>query len=239
MTLDFAAADHVKQLRRAGLRPNERLAQNIVSSGEVAVGPLLALACDTALLEEPEPESFAPIHAMRLLGEIRSPRMIEPLVEAFRVERGHHHQSHDLWRTEMPQIIGRLGAAAVEPLWTIADDAARPMDQRGVAILALACTVAADETLREQVVAALRERFAASQDKSLTGHLIAALANLGDAEVYKESIARFRAGEVDLDVVSAAEARQLMLTPGIKRLACTNHPLWERYDHHGPFADRD
>ncbi len=239
MTIDFAAADYVKQLRRAGLRPTERLAQNITNAGEAAVGPLLDLACDVELLEGAPPECYAPIHALRLLGELRSPRIIEPLLRAFSLDRQGSGYLRVIWANEIPQIIGRLGSAAVEQLWAIFDDESYTIDQRGAALMALGCAVAVDEGLREPVVAALRERLAASTEPSITGHLIAALANLGVSEAYKDAMARFRAGEVDLDVTTAAEARQLMLTPGIKRLACARHPLWERYDEHGPFAENE
>jgi hypothetical protein len=44
---------------------------------------------------------------------------------------------------------------------------------------------------------------------------------------------------VDLDVATAAQSRQLLLSPVGKRLACTLHPLWERYDEHGPTQQQE
>ncbi|HWQ14829.1 MAG TPA: hypothetical protein VNL77_18665 [Roseiflexaceae bacterium] len=239
MTVDLAALDYVRQLRRTGLRPGEKLAQHILRAGEAAVGPLIELACDTALLEAEAPECYGPLHALRLLGELRPARMVEPLVRAYAPDPADHDPplARSMWEGELPQILGRLGEQAVAALWSVVDDPAYTMDQRAVALTGLAYATAAAPELRGQVVAGLRERLAASEDTTLSGHLIAALANLGAAEAYQEVMARFRAGQVDLAVANAAQARQLLLTPNPGRLRCANHPLWERYDEHGPFPE--
>ena len=238
MTIDFATLDYGKQLRRAGMRPAEKLVHNILRAGDASVGALIELAADTALLSAEEPESFAPLHALRLLGELRPPRMIEPVLRAYGEQPEYMDTSEELWRTEVPQILGRLGAAGVEQLWAAADDPSYTMDQRSTALSALVYATAAAPELREGVVAGARERLAAADDKQLTAHLIATLATLGVSEVYQEVMARYRAGQVDLDIISAAQARQLLLTPNPNRLRCVLHPLWERYEEHGPFPER-
>jgi hypothetical protein len=237
MTIDLAALDYIRQLRRAGLRPGEKLVANILQAGEGASGSLIELACDTTLLEQEAPECYAPIHALRLLGELRPMRMVAPLVRAFALGHDDAPLARRMWEGELPQILGRLGAQGAEALWTIADDASYTMDQRSVALIALAFATAVTPELRAPVVAGLRERLPISEDPTFTGHLIAALANLAVADAYQEVMARFRAGQVDLEVASAAQARQLLLTPNPTRLRCATHPLWERYDEHGPFPD--
>jgi hypothetical protein len=236
MTIDLAIHDTIHNLRRAGHRPNERLVQNILRAGEAAVGPLIDLACDTDMLEEDPPECYAPLHALRLLGELKSPRMIEPLVDAFSLTDDDAPLARRLWETDLPQILGRLGASAEAALWAFADDEAKLPYDRSVAIVALTFATAAAPELRERVIAGLRERLATSEDKQMTGYLISGLANLGASETYQEVMARFRAGDVDTDVASAAQVRQFLLNPSRKRLACALHPLWERYDEHGPSA---
>lgn len=240
MTLDLAIHDTVKQLRRAGYRPSEKLAQSILRASEAAVGPLLELATDTVELELDPPECYAPLHALRLLGELRSPRMVAPLVQAFTLEDDDDAPlARRLWETELPQILGRLGADAAEPLWAIVDDADDTTAHRSAAIVALTFATAVAPELRAAVVSGLRERLAASDDNRMRGYLITGLANLGAAETYGEVMALFRAGQVDLDVATAAQARQLLLSPTGKRLACALHPLWERYDEHGPTSEQE
>jgi hypothetical protein len=238
MTIDFASLDYVRQLRRAGLRPTEKLVQQILRTGEASAAPLIELATETALLHNEAPECYAPIHALRLLGELRPLQAILPLVQAFDADEHHGHPAQQIWEREVPQIIGRFGEPAIAPLWALVDDQAVPDGQRGAALMALVFLTAAEPSAREGIVAGLRERFAVSDAPTFSAHLIAALANLGVAAAYSDVMARFRAGTVDTEVISAGQARQLLLTSGAPRLACTIHPLWERYDEHGPFEDR-
>ena len=235
MPIDLAVGDLVKQLRRAGTRPSERLAQNILRAGPAAVGPLLALAIDTDLLEEEAPECYAPLHALRLLGELRPLEMIQPLLREFPLDSPFpDDELIRLWQIEVPQMIGRIGAAAVEPLWAIADDESWSIEARGVALEALSYITLVDPSLYDTIVAGLRERLASEGDKSFNGYVVAALANLGVPEVYKDVMALYREGRIDQEVIPAGAARQLLLTKSDQRLACVQHPLWERYDHHGP-----
>jgi hypothetical protein len=50
-------------------------------------------------------------------------------------------------------------------------------------------------------------------------------------------MALYKAEKIDREIISPGVARQLLLSKGDKRLACAKHPLWERYDQHGPFSD--
>src|SRR6266540_1796188 len=123
MILDLTIADKIKQLHREGLRPSERLVNTITRAGAAAFTPLLELAIDVERLHEDEPECYAPIHALRLLGEVGSVEMIEPLLRELPVEMDYEDEElPEMWAEETPQIIGRLGEAAVAPLWRIADD---------------------------------------------------------------------------------------------------------------------
>jgi hypothetical protein len=241
MTLDLAVADKIKQLRRAELRPSERLAQQIIQAGAAAVSPLIALATETDLLHDDEPECYAPIHALRLLGELRAAEMIQPLLREFPLELYYQdEQLPALWANEAPQMIARIGAPAVDALWAIADDPNWNVDARGAALSALVSMTMVAPELHEPLVAELRERLAQCEDRQLAGHLILALGSLGVGEIYSEVMALYRQGRVDADVLPPAVARQLLLnkdTP--KRLECVMHPLWERYEMHGPVSEEE
>jgi hypothetical protein len=235
MPVDLAATELVAQLERVGLRPPERLAQQIIRSGPAAAGPLIALATDIEKLHGDEPHCFGPLHALRLLGEVRPSEMIAPLVAQYPIPLEHPDEELPrLWATEAPQIIARLGASAMDALWATADDPAVHPVGRGVALHALTYLTAYAPETHDQVVAGLRERLRAYDDPKLLAMLILALGNLSDAESYGEVMALYRAGRVDREALPPGTARQMLLTPSHQRLRCVNHPLWERYDEHGP-----
>ncbi len=240
MLLELGVAEKVKQLRREGLRPSEQLVRSITKAEHAAVGPLLLLATDLELLHQQAPECYAPLHALRLLGELGSVEIIEPLLRQFPVSMEYDEEElPQTWVSEAAQIIGHLGAPAVEPLWRIVDDLGWNMAARSGALTALGyVTVVATET-HDAIIAGIRERMEHSEDKVLTSHLAIALANMGVSDFYPELMAMYRAGKLDQDILPAAAARQLLLTDSSKRLACAKHPLWERYDQHGPFPAKN
>jgi hypothetical protein len=236
MLLEFGVAEKVKQLRREGLRPSEPLARSITRAEHAAIGPLLTLATDVNLLHQEAPECFAPLHALRLLGELGSVEIIEPLLRQFPVSLDYDEEElPQTWVNEVAQIIGHLGAQAIEPLWRIADDESWNIAARSAALTALGYVTAVDPTTHDAIIAGIRERIEGSEDKLLASHLAIALANLGASDLYPELMAMYRAGKLDQEILPAAAARQLLLSDSTKRLACAKHPLWERYDQHGPF----
>jgi hypothetical protein len=240
MLLELGVAEKVKQLRREGLRPSEHLVRSITKAGHAAVEPLLLLATELPLLHQEPPECFAPLHALRLLGELGSIDIIEPLLRQFPVQLD--YEEEDLpqsWVSEVAQIIGHLGEPAIEPLWRIVDDPSWDMAARSGALTALDYITVVATDSRDQIIADIRSRLERSEDKELASHLAIALANLGLSDLYPELMAMYRAGKLDQEILPAAAARQLLLSDSSKRLGCAKHPLWERYDQHGPFPAED
>lgn len=238
MLTHITAGEMVRQLRRCGIEPPERLVQPILRSGEAARAPLLELATGTEQLHEDPPDCYGPIHALRLLGEIPSVEMIEPLLSQLPLPiYTPDDDLPQLWATEAPQIIARIGARALEPLWQLADDPERTATMRGAALEALAYLTAFAPETRKPVVAGLRERLGTTDDQQIRSYLVVALANIGVADVYREVMEHFRAGRVDHSIITPAVARQLLLTKGHQRLSCVNHSLAERYREHGPRAE--
>lgn len=236
MTIDLTIGEEVKQLRRAGMRPNERQVRDILRAGAAAFRPLLALATDTELLHEEPPECYGPIHALRLLGEMPSVDMIEPLLAPLPITRNYpDEQLPQLWLSELPQIIGRIGAAAVEPLWAIADDQERGIPARTVALVALGYVSAVAPDMRDAIIAGMREHLATSDDATINAYMVTALGDMGVEDAYAEVMQLYRAGKINQRIVPPGTARQMLLSKRDTRLNCANHPLWERYDQHGPF----
>ena len=241
MSLDLAVGEYVKQLRRAGPRPAEHLVRHILQGGPGAVGPLLALALDVDLLHEDVPECYAPIHALRLLGELHSTEIVVPLLRVLPIEQDYVGEELPItWADEAAQMIGRQGAAVVDPLWAIVDDPDWDMVGRGVALMALTYATSVAPELRDDVAQGALERLPRSDDQRMTAHLISALASLGVGPAYQQIMDLYRAHKVDTSIIPPATARQLLLAPGpAPRLECARHPLWERYDRHGPHAEEN
>jgi hypothetical protein len=235
MPIDTPATELVRQLSRVGLRPEERLAQRIIEQGDQARAALLALATDVPALHNELPASLGPLHALRLLGELPDAAMIAPLLAGLPVPIINEQDvPARLYATEVLQIIGRVGAPAVPVLWAYADDEANDDMARVAALSALPFVATRDPATRDEIVAEARRRLEqGGSSPTLTG-VVTILAELGDAASYKPIMAAYREGHVDKQQAPAAAVRQFLLGGGRRDLSCVNHPLFERYDHHGP-----
>jgi hypothetical protein len=235
MPIDIPLVDLVRQLHRVGVRPPTRLVERILEHPAAARGPLLALATERDLLTGDAPGCWGPIHGLRLLGELRDVTTLEPILECYPLPLAFEGQKPPmLWATDATQLLGHIGAAAVEPLWAIFDDEQRPFPMRGAASEALPYVTAADPATRDGIVDGFRARLLEAAQPDLLALIINGLCRLGVAAAYSEVLAAFRAGRVDTDMITAAAARKLLLGGGSTNLTCANHALWDRYDEHGP-----
>ena len=238
MPIDFDTDDMIRQLRLAETDIPERLVNRIRQSGPLMIDPLLKLALDEALMHAFERTSNAPVHALRLLGEIGDARIIEPLLRAVPMSNADDTEQDPawFWDGEMPQMLARLGSPAVEPLWAFVDSAEEPANSRGAACKALAYMTVYDAEQRDAIIAGLTKRLETEQDKAHVIYVLAALADIGVATICADGRADYRSGGVNSDIIPASKARQLLLGNGPKPLACVNHSLTERYDMHPLFA---
>jgi hypothetical protein len=236
MPVDTPIGDLVRQLSRVGLRPDPRLTDQIVARGAEARDALLALATNVDALHSELPAALGPLHALRLLGELPDVTMIGPLLSVLPVPiYGEEDVPARLFAAEILQIIGRVGAPAMEALWALADDQAQGETQRAAAVQALSYVATFAPEVREAVLAEARARLAddAQPTEMRTGAAVI-LAELGDGESYRPIMAAYRSGTIDQSKAPAAAARQFLLGGGRKDLSCVSHPLWERYEQHGP-----
>jgi len=233
MTIDIDLHEYIRQLRTAGAELPMPLAQRIVAGGEHAVAALVALAIDTDLLNNAVPLCYAPLHALRLLGEIRSLACITPLIHAGvpAAPDKTREQRATIWDGEIPQIIARIGQAAFAPLLDLLDDDHTSNIGHHRAAIALAYLSLYALDMQPAVVAALEARLGSSDtDRNASAAL--ALANMGSESSYKVVMEAYKAGLLSKDAVQPGPLRQLLLSRSNARLACVNHPLGERYAHH-------
>ncbi|MCG8349141.1 MAG: hypothetical protein MI924_15330 [Chloroflexales bacterium] len=235
MLLDRRIDDLVRQLRRAGLRPSERLVQSILEYGDAAREALLELATDTLALQEDEPIGWGPLHALRLLGEIPDQSIIIPLLSRLPLQvAGQDDYPSHTWANEAPQIVGRCGAAAAPILWSFADDAMQLLASRGAALHGLTYVATTAPELREDIITEARNRLAQETNPEMAAYLVLLLGELGVSAAYAEIMAAYREGRIDREIIPPADARQLLLGEGNPHLGCVGRSFWERYDLHGP-----
>lgn len=239
MQHNLSTTDLVQQLRKAGLKPSDQMIAAIVERGEGAIAPLLTLALDTDSLFQPEPASLGPVHALRLLGEFQPGGAAEVILRRLPLTiEDQQTQAAFLWAQEAPQIVARFGADALPAILRVADDMDAPPRQRGAGYATLSYLATTTPELHDQILAELRQRFSRETDSTAKGYLVASLAQLKARDAYTEIMEAFRNKAVDREVISAADARQLLLGTEVEpQLKCALHTLDERYEQHGPYSE--
>ncbi len=239
MQHEISTTGLVRHLRSVGLRPNQRLVEQILARGQEAVAPLLELALDKAALSSDEPTSLGPLHALRLLGELHPIEAAEPLLRNVVLpDDVGPTQAVYLWEEEVPQIVASFGSEVLSIALRIADEETASTGERGAAFETLAFLVATAPSLRDQIIDELRTRLKQTHDPAIKGYIVSALAEIGAGEAYAEVMDAYRAGNIDRNIISAASARQMLLGGSAgRRINCATHTLTERYDHHGPYTE--
>lgn len=238
---DLAMPELVRNLRRVGLRPSERTVAVILERGQEAVAPLLELALDTAALNEPEPASLGPVHALRLLGELKPVEAAEPLLNVLPLpvdQEERPTQGAYLYAQEVPQIVANFGPDVLPIVLGVAADQDVPALRRGAAFATLGFLATTNPDLRDQIITVLRERLQTEPDNTARSYVVATLAQLQARVAYAEVMDAYKTRRVDRSVMSAADARQLLLgTQPQRQLDCALHTLAERYEQHGPYSE--
>lgn len=188
MLLNLSIGTYVQHLRRAGFRGQS--VNNILQHSNAAVGPLIELATSTYLSNEDPPIGYAPIHALRLLGELHSLRMIEPLLASVAYPFKNLTQTHMFRRHSIPQIIERIGAACRDMLWHYADDSSHHETRRSGAFLSLAYVTTIDKETCEPIIIGLYERSLQSDNCHVNVGIVRALGCRGAACAYNDALSR-------------------------------------------------
>lgn len=143
---------------------------------------LIRMALDEALHTSDEGvQMWAPIHALRALGQLRAVSAAEPLMALFQ----RLDDLDDDWVTgELPKVFGMFGEPAISVLSAYLADAAHGLDARSAAADSLLEVAQQHPRTRGAVVAVLSgqlERFV-ENNVSLNGRLVAALEALKAVE---------------------------------------------------------
>lgn len=235
---EIGTAELVRQLRRVGVRPSQRTIDAILERGDDALQPLLDLALDMDTLRQEEPASLGPLHALRLLGELKPVAAAAPILEQFPLQiSGQPGQGAYLWIQEAPQIVARFGADILPLLTQLANDGDAPPLRRAAAYATLEYLAVTAPSERAAAVEVLRQRLEQEPDDTARAYIVNALAQLQVRDTYSEIMQLYRDKRVDREFISAADARQLLLGGrGARQIECALHTLDERYEQHGPYT---
>lgn len=145
----------LSELRGAGENPQQSLMDRARSMGEAIVQPLIEMALDEHLHHSPadSPVVWAPLHALRILGELGSPEAIVPLLALFDVE------IDDSLGRLLPEVFGGFGEPAVIPLRALLFDRNRGVIARSHAATSLAQLALRHPETRASALAALVARL--------------------------------------------------------------------------------
>jgi uncharacterized protein len=164
-------------------------------------------------------EVWAPLHAWRVLGQLRSSQAIIPLINQF------DRLCEDEWAlTELSTVMGMLGEPAIEPLAAFLNDPYHKEFARVMALDGLAEIVKHLPACREQVIQCYRD-YMHNPDESacvLNGLLIGRLLDL-DATEAIDDIRQFFARDC-VDITCAGDLEEVEIELGFRRERKTPKP---------------
>ncbi|MCC6177191.1 MAG: SEC-C domain-containing protein [Chloroflexi bacterium] len=195
------------QLCQAGQHPDQSLLERIKAHGEAAVHPLIQLAVDEKLhgADSSNPEVWAPLHAIQILGELGSVEAIEPLLPLF------DRVNDDSLAQMIPQAFGGIGAPAVAPLRTLLFDRARDIWARVRAAQSLGEIGRRQPETRSEVTSTLVARLDPAEsrvpdDECLNGFVVCELLDLQAVEAAPAIRRAFDEDRVDTSIVDLDRA---------------------------------
>lgn len=177
------------------------------------VKELINMACDTNLFysEEDTTDSWSPIHAWRVLGQLKAKEAVEPLTKLF-----HEFEDNDWAGEELPEIYGMIGKEAIPSLSRYLFDDTNGSYPRVTAAHSLERIADMDPTVRDECVSIITkvlENFE-ENDIILNSLIIGYLVDLKATESLPTIEEAFAANKVDCAIQGDFEDVQIAL--GVK-----------------------
>jgi hypothetical protein len=190
----------------AGECPSRKLVEEIIARPEETVPLLVDIVRDESLhFFEAKGGGWAPIHAMRLLGEIGAEEGIEALL-------GLLGQGSDYLYEETPVALAMIGPPALKPLMDFGRDRTNELYARINACHALTYLVARHSEQREAVVSFLREELGGDGEDApdYYAFIVAYLCDLVAEEAQPDIERAFERGIVSTEVVTLDDVAEDM-----------------------------
>ncbi len=180
---------------------------------EFGIGPqhvdaLIAMACDTELLEAETGSDavWAPVHAWRTLGQLRAPSAVEPLLDLLRTI------DDDTLDIEIPIVLGMIGPPAIPPITGFMTDRSNPTLPVANAIAGLQEIAGRHPERRTECIDLMLQPLTWPEaDPTLNGFAISSLLDLHAVEAIEPIRDAFRRDVVDLTVAGDMEDVEMEL----------------------------
>jgi hypothetical protein len=195
-------------------------------SSEFGLGPehvddLIRMACDEALsrADADSTELWAPMHAWRALGQLRAERAVPPLL-ALMVEL----DDDDAAVTELPDVFGLIGPAAIPHLARFLADPSSPTSPARTAIAGIKEIAARHPECRTDCIHIVARLLApdAGTDPTNSGFAVSALIDMAAVEVIDLIRDAFRRNAVDIAIAGDLEDVEIEL--GLRQARSTPAP---------------
>jgi hypothetical protein len=152
-------------------------------------------------------EVWAPLHAWRVLGQMRAVEAVEPLIALF-----DQYEEDDWLHEDLPEALGLIGPEALPALETHMADSSRAFRPRDSAARAILSIAEHHPKARTACVTALtRQLECQDNDAELNGFLIAYLIDLDAVESAPVMKKVFEADKVDISIVGDWDIVQMEL----------------------------
>jgi len=179
---------------------------------------LIRMATDEELLwaDSESLEVWAPIHAWRVLGQLRAEAAVGPLLSLFRLV---DDEDDDWIGEDMPEVFGLIGPAAIPALLTYILDPMHGLWAKVNAADAIGKIAEKHPAAKPACIAALVEALEQYEDNDPTvnAFIISSLLNLKAASAAQLMERAFAADAVDLSVAGDWEEVQIEMGWKIKR----------------------
>lgn len=193
------------------------------------VPALLAMVADDTLLhaDVDDPESWAPIHAWRALGQLGAEAAIDPLIAL--IEKW---DDWDFYTEEVPEVFGLIGPAALPALAAFLD---KPIDSpfaRGTAAWGIAKVGRMHPETRETAVRTLMDHLRAYRDNGLEFNtaLIGPLLDLEAVEAVP-LLREVYAAEEAVDESWYGDIEDVEIAFGVRTERDTSRPRYNPFAH--------
>jgi len=198
-------------------RPGEDVADRWLTAEELGLGPehvaeIIRVMMDERwyMLDSESLEVYAPVHAWRVLADLRAEEAIPALIEVL----ARSDEVWDEWATEeIPQVLGLIGPAAIPALSDYLEGRNSELYSCSDAARAMKEIAARHPEVRDRVVGILTAKLErhAEQDEYLNSSLIDCLIDLKAIESAPVMESAFAAGDVDIFVDGDSEDVQIEL----------------------------
>ena len=207
------AYELIQKMLSSGLLVDHGLAAELSGRGD-AVPYLIEILRRDEYWEKGGPgDGWAPIHAIHLLGAIKTDECLPALIDTIR------HRGEELgdWLTEdMPSILANFGLPAAEPLKAMTLDKELDAFSRGVAVSALAAIAHERGEIRSSVIELLRKIIREEKDPELVALVINDLAQFKDPDALADIKSLFDRGLVAENFINWRDVKRIHDTPEVE-----------------------